>query len=93
MQALFFSPTLFTPNLPQYKKNCIENLGFGTVDKIFLRFENKWWLPEWNGIRLLWTVEDREELLKKVLFFTYIIEKGLFFTYIIESIYKIHYAV
>ncbi|XP_026479207.1 spermine oxidase-like [Ctenocephalides felis] len=59
------SPTLFTPNLPQYKKNCIENLGFGTVDKIFLRFENKWWLPEWNGIRLLWTVEDREELLKK----------------------------
>ncbi|XP_026479214.1 spermine oxidase-like [Ctenocephalides felis] len=55
------SSSLFKPDLPQYKMKCIENLGFGIVDKIFLRFESKWWLPDWNGIRLLWTVEDREK--------------------------------
>lgn len=62
----YFSPNLFSPTLPQYKVNCIENLGFGIVDKIFLRFETKWWLPDWTGIALLWTAEDRDAILKKV---------------------------
>lgn len=64
---VFSSSSLFKPDLPQYKMKCIENLGFGIVDKIFLRFESKWWLPDWNGIRLLWTVEDREVLEKHIL--------------------------
>ncbi|XP_026479208.1 LOW QUALITY PROTEIN: uncharacterized protein LOC113385573 [Ctenocephalides felis] len=51
---------LFQPALPEYKLKCIDNLGFGVVDKIYLRFESNWWLPDWNGIRLLWTADDKE---------------------------------
>lgn len=32
---------LFKPALPQYKLDCIQQLGFGTVDKIFLEYSSK----------------------------------------------------
>ena len=31
----------------------LQGLGFGTVDKIFIKFEKPWWTTEWGGISLL----------------------------------------
>ncbi|KAK1088118.1 hypothetical protein LTR33_000710 [Friedmanniomyces endolithicus] len=34
---------LFSPSLPSEKQAAIENLGFGTLDKIFLVYSTPWW--------------------------------------------------
>lgn len=44
---------LFLPRLPLSKRNAIEALGFGTVDKIFLKFEKPWWNSAWAGVSFL----------------------------------------
>jgi spermine oxidase len=54
--------TLFTPVLPKIKKNAIEEISFGTVGKIYLEFESRWWSEKWTGLTLLWTNEDVEEI-------------------------------
>ncbi|CAG7816366.1 unnamed protein product [Allacma fusca] len=56
--------TLFQPELPAGKVQTIENLGFGTVNKIHCKFEATWWDAEWLGLNLLWMDEDREEFPK-----------------------------
>jgi monoamine oxidase len=33
----------FSPDLPQWKKDSIERLGFGKLDKVFLEFEDVFW--------------------------------------------------
>lgn len=33
----------FTPDLPQWKKESIDRLGFGKLDKVFLEFEDAFW--------------------------------------------------
>ncbi|EFX83379.1 hypothetical protein DAPPUDRAFT_301970 [Daphnia pulex] len=45
--------SLFIPALPTYKKRAIQGLGFGTVDKIFIKFAKPWWTTDWGGISLL----------------------------------------
>ncbi|XP_039281827.1 uncharacterized protein LOC111063254 isoform X2 [Nilaparvata lugens] len=52
--------SVFKPELPSYKQIAIKALGFGTVNKIFLRFPNRWWPEELKGFNLLWTSQDRE---------------------------------
>lgn len=42
--------TLFTPPLPQDKQKSIANIGFGTLDKICLRFPHAFWPKEVNFI-------------------------------------------
>lgn len=37
---------MFKPSLPREKTEAISSLGFGTLDKIFLVFENAWWTEE-----------------------------------------------
>jgi len=44
---------LFLPRLPLSKRNAIEALGFGTVDKMYLEFENPWWNSTWAGVSFL----------------------------------------
>uniref|UniRef100_A0A1L8E4N5 Putative amine oxidase n=1 Tax=Nyssomyia neivai TaxID=330878 RepID=A0A1L8E4N5_9DIPT len=60
-------PTLFTPPLPPVKRNAIEGLSIGTVDKIFLEFDKPFWEEEWLGFALLWHKNDLEELRKSEL--------------------------
>ncbi|MCI4378637.1 hypothetical protein PGIGA_G00218300 [Pangasianodon gigas] len=46
--------TMFEPALPKSKLDAIERLGFGTVDKIFLYFSERFWPEDCAGIQLVW---------------------------------------
>lgn len=53
--------TLFTPKLPDAKIKAIENLGFGTIGKIFLEFEKPFWPSDrtkFVSYSFLWTDEN-----------------------------------
>lgn len=45
--------SLFTPPLPQTRRDLISSLGFGTVNKIVLEFEKPFWRDA-HGIKLVW---------------------------------------
>lgn len=45
---------IFSPPLPAAQREVINNIGFGTMNKIFLYFEEKWWDDEWKGIQFIW---------------------------------------
>lgn len=51
--------TMFTPALPLIKKELIESIGFGTVNKIILEFDSPFWNDD-RGIKLVWKEEDRK---------------------------------
>ncbi|KAF5890706.1 spermine oxidase-like, partial [Clarias magur] len=46
--------TMFEPALPKPKLDAIKRLGFGTVDKIFLCFSQRFWPEDCEGIQLVW---------------------------------------
>ena len=50
--------SMFQPTLPSDKQKAISSIGFGTVDKIFLKFQSPFWEylgeGEFEGIQLLW---------------------------------------
>ncbi|XP_068154034.1 peroxisomal N(1)-acetyl-spermine/spermidine oxidase [Drosophila tropicalis] len=53
--------TLFDPELPHYKQESIENLMFGTVDKIFLEYERPVnFIADISEVMLLWD-DDKQE--------------------------------
>ncbi|KAG7330960.1 hypothetical protein KOW79_004929 [Hemibagrus wyckioides] len=70
--------TMFEPALPKSKLDAIERLGFGTVDKIFLCFSERFWPEDCAGIQLVWdegpedkavySSEDEEDAWKKTWF-------------------------
>ncbi|KAJ8931980.1 hypothetical protein NQ314_015064 [Rhamnusium bicolor] len=60
-----FHKTLFDPELPLYKVNSVEGLPLGTVNKILLKFPKKWWPNDLKGFSLLWTDEDRLNLVNE----------------------------
>lgn len=35
----------------------IHNMGYGTMDKIFLEYEDTWWPADCEAIQLVWTKE------------------------------------
>ncbi|KAL1122587.1 hypothetical protein AAG570_002917 [Ranatra chinensis] len=45
---------LFMPRLPEHKRESIERLLFGTVDKIFLLYERPFLNPDISEVMLLW---------------------------------------
>ena len=47
--------TMFTPSLPSDKVNVINNLGFGTVNKIFYIFDKPVFSGSQAGLQFLWT--------------------------------------
>ena len=53
---------MFTPELPIEKKNAIEGLSFGVVNKIYLEFKEPFWPKDLQGISLIWTKEDSEAI-------------------------------
>ncbi|CAG9761870.1 unnamed protein product [Ceutorhynchus assimilis] len=56
---------MFIPALPEYKINSIQNIPMGTVNKILLKFPNKWWPDTIKDISFLWSEDQREELVKE----------------------------
>ncbi|XP_059802098.1 peroxisomal N(1)-acetyl-spermine/spermidine oxidase-like [Hypanus sabinus] len=65
-KAFFYPP--FLPS----KTNSIQKMGFGTIDKIFLEFDEPFWEPEYDLIKLVWEDEsplnDRPPDLQKTWF-------------------------
>ncbi|EAA05322.3 AGAP011206-PA, partial [Anopheles gambiae str. PEST] len=51
---------LFQPNLPVSYSRSIRSIGYGTIDKIFLQFEEPWW-GKAEGIQLVWRDELRKD--------------------------------
>lgn len=54
--------TLFTPLLPDEKVKSIESLGFGTLGKVFLEFEEKFFPADVKHYILLWSEADLKEV-------------------------------
>ncbi|XP_033104283.1 spermine oxidase-like isoform X2 [Anneissia japonica] len=54
------SQTLFMPQLPCKQLHAIENLGFGTVNKVFLKFKSPFWKSQadFSGFQFLWDVSE-----------------------------------
>lgn len=53
---------LFEPILPTWKIVAIDGLMFGTVDKIYVEFEQSFWPDEWDGFSMLWKPEQLKEV-------------------------------
>lgn len=54
--------TMFSPKLPDFKLESIENLLFGTVDKIFLEYERPFLNADISEVMFLWeTGQDKKE--------------------------------
>lgn len=49
---------LFSPPLPMAYREVIECVGYGTINKIFLHFDEKWWDDSWKGLQLIWNDEN-----------------------------------
>lgn len=47
--------SLFSPPLPEILQQTLMCRGFGTLGKIFLEYEDKWWGESCEGIQLVWT--------------------------------------
>ena len=57
--------TLFTPKLPAAKVKAIENLGFGTLGKVFLEFDKPFW-PTNNSVFVAYSLLWTDETLKNI---------------------------
>jgi hypothetical protein len=53
---------LFEPPLPQHKANAIERLGFGTVNKMFVFFDEPVFKKKAQGFTILWPDDDHFQL-------------------------------
>lgn len=55
----------FKPDLPKNVSQAIEDMGFATINKVFLQFENAWW-DDVEGFQFIWFKEtskcDPEEV-------------------------------
>ncbi|XP_024943556.1 peroxisomal N(1)-acetyl-spermine/spermidine oxidase isoform X2 [Cephus cinctus] len=57
---------MFIPSLPCRLTEGIENLGFGVINKIFLKFEEPWWTPGTKGFQFLWS-KNQQNIFKQKL--------------------------
>ncbi|KAI1305903.1 Peroxisomal N(1)-acetyl-spermine/spermidine oxidase [Halotydeus destructor] len=64
--------TMFRPSLPNEKLNCIERLGFGSVNKILLEFDEdivpNFWPSGTNELIILWSDEGNSNQIKPLFF-------------------------
>lgn len=63
-----FHKSLFTPSLPVQKVRAIDGLKLGTVDKLFIEFQEPLGPEDWSGMAFLWLEEDLKNLRNSDLF-------------------------
>lgn len=54
--------TLFSPELPFSKRNVIDGFKLGTVNKIYIEFDEPFWSENWAGFVCLWCDDDLAEI-------------------------------
>ncbi|XP_035205562.1 peroxisomal N(1)-acetyl-spermine/spermidine oxidase-like [Stegodyphus dumicola] len=54
--------TFFSPSLPEKKIKALSNIGFGTMDKIFLIFDEPFWTSDDHGFQIIWANEDEKSI-------------------------------
>lgn len=69
---------MFSPPLPTSHRNVIEKIGFGTINKIFLHFDDRWWDDGWQGLQMVWR-EKLTEVSLSVIKHRSLIPKFFFF--------------
>nr|CAD7404259.1 unnamed protein product [Timema poppensis] len=52
--------TMFRPNLPTTMVRAIEDMGFDTINKIFLVYKDPWWSSDIRGFQLIWSRHSAE---------------------------------
>ncbi|XP_044738284.1 spermine oxidase-like [Chrysoperla carnea] len=57
--------TLFTPKLPRKKLNAIDNIQFGTLDKLIFEFAQPWWPKNSTGYNFVWRESEIEEKIRE----------------------------
>lgn len=73
--------SMFEPLLPLSKINCIDGLAYGTVNKIYLEFDEPFWNDDWGGFTILWRLEQRKQLKNDPNFGEWILGLAGFFTF------------
>ncbi|XP_069688815.1 uncharacterized protein [Periplaneta americana] len=57
---------LFEPRLPLPMIQAIEDMGFATINKIFLLYKKPWWMPDIKGFQLIWSKDNNTTPTNKV---------------------------
>lgn len=55
---------VFVPALPHAKRMCIQKLGFGTINKIYLTFAQPFWDVDFETFNFLWNTDRTDKELK-----------------------------
>ncbi|XP_062500761.1 peroxisomal N(1)-acetyl-spermine/spermidine oxidase-like [Corticium candelabrum] len=50
---------LFDPSLPEEKQSAINRLGMDAVEKVFVRFERRFWPEQCRGYNFCWPIQDK----------------------------------
>lgn len=45
---------MFVPPLPEEIQSAIDSTGYGTIDKIYLKFEKPFWGGDFKGVQFIW---------------------------------------
>ncbi|XP_054259347.1 spermine oxidase-like isoform X2 [Macrosteles quadrilineatus] len=53
--------SLFCPPLSPEKIQVIQDMGYDTINKIFLVYDTQWWPSHFKGIQLIWDSEEKED--------------------------------
>lgn len=62
---------LFRPQLPADKREAVNKIGFGTVNKIFLHYDQPFWSPGSASVKLAWSgdytdVDEEKEWYRRI---------------------------
>jgi len=49
---------MFSPKLPEFKKQAVDNLGYGLIDKVYLEYKSPWWSEKDTKLSLGWSLEE-----------------------------------
>lgn len=52
---------LFDPELPKDVRSAISHMGYGTIDKIYLRFNCPFWDSDFKGVQFVWSKDGNSD--------------------------------